>query len=90
MHPAGLWEWSGHEPTAGGRRPTTRPRGPRSLDLTDALDANPDARAFFATLDRTNRYAILYRIHDAKRPSTRARRNETFVAMLDRGEKPYP
>ena len=29
MHPAGLWEWSGHEPTAGGRRPTTRPRGPR-------------------------------------------------------------
>ena len=58
--------------------------------MTDALDANPDARAFFATLDRTNRYAILYRIHDAKGPATRARRIKTFAVMLGRGEKPYP
>jgi uncharacterized protein YdeI (YjbR/CyaY-like superfamily) len=55
-------------------------------DLQAALDANPAARDFFATLKGSNRYAILYRIHDAKRPETRARRIEQFVAMLARGE----
>ncbi|WP_349262027.1 YdeI/OmpD-associated family protein, partial [Actinocrinis sp.] len=33
-----------------------------------------------------NRYAVLYRIHDAKRPQTRADRIAKFVAMLERGE----
>lgn len=56
-------------------------------DLQRALDADPAAAAFFATLDGTNRYAILYRIGDARRPETRARRIETFVGMLARGEK---
>lgn len=51
-------------------------------DLAEALKANPGAAAFFATLDSANRYAILYRIADAKRPETRARRVATFVAML--------
>jgi uncharacterized protein YdeI (YjbR/CyaY-like superfamily) len=51
-------------------------------DLQRALDANPAARDFFATLRGANRYAILYRIQDAKRPETRARRIESFVAML--------
>jgi uncharacterized protein YdeI (YjbR/CyaY-like superfamily) len=55
-------------------------------DLRTALDANPAAKDFFATLSAANRYAILYRIHDAKRPETRARRIEKFVAMLARGE----
>jgi uncharacterized protein YdeI (YjbR/CyaY-like superfamily) len=55
-------------------------------DLQAALDANPAAAAFFATLTGANRYAILYRVQDAKRPETRARRIETFVAMLARGE----
>ena len=59
-------------------------------DLADALEANPEARAFFATLNRTNRYAILYRLHDAKRPATRAERLEKFVVMLGRGETLYP
>lgn len=59
-------------------------------DLQAALDANPAAREFFATLKSTNRYAILYRIHDAKRPETRARRIETFVAMLAAGETIHP
>jgi uncharacterized protein YdeI (YjbR/CyaY-like superfamily) len=58
-------------------------------DLQAALDANPQAQAFFATLTGSNRYAVLYRIHDAKRPETRARRIETFVAMLARGETVY-
>jgi uncharacterized protein YdeI (YjbR/CyaY-like superfamily) len=56
-------------------------------DLQHELDANPEAAAFFATLDRTNRYAILYRIGDAKKPETRARRIDKFVGMLARGEK---
>jgi len=59
-------------------------------DLADALEANPEAKAFFATLNRTNRYAILYRLHDAKRPGTRAQRIKKFVAMLGRGEALYP
>jgi uncharacterized protein YdeI (YjbR/CyaY-like superfamily) len=44
----------------------------------------------FDVLTRTNRFAILFRIHDAKRPGTRARRIATFVDMLARGETPYP
>jgi uncharacterized protein YdeI (YjbR/CyaY-like superfamily) len=55
-------------------------------DLQAALDAEPAAAAFFATLRGANRYAVLYRVQDAKRPETRARRIETFVAMLARGE----
>ena len=43
---------------------------------------HPAARDFFATLKGANRYAILYRIHEAKRPETRARRIEKFVTML--------
>jgi uncharacterized protein YdeI (YjbR/CyaY-like superfamily) len=55
-------------------------------DLQAALDANPDAAAFFATLGGTNRYAILYRVEDAKRPETRARRIKQYVEMLARKE----
>ncbi len=55
-------------------------------DLQAALDANPQAAAFFATLRGANRYAVVYRVQDAKRPETRARRIERFVAMLARGE----
>jgi uncharacterized protein YdeI (YjbR/CyaY-like superfamily) len=51
-------------------------------DLQAALDADERARDFFATLDSANRYAILYRIQDAKKPETRARRIEKYVAML--------
>jgi uncharacterized protein YdeI (YjbR/CyaY-like superfamily) len=55
-------------------------------DLEAALRANKEARAMFDSLDRQNRYAILYRIGAAKRADTRARRIEQFVAMLARGE----
>ena len=58
-------------------------------DLRAALDANPEAAAFFETLNSSNRYAILHRVHDAKRPETRARRIVKFVDMLSRGEKLY-
>ncbi|WP_438503362.1 YdeI/OmpD-associated family protein [Corallococcus aberystwythensis] len=55
-------------------------------DLTAALEKNPKAKAFFATLKSANRYAILFRLHDAKKPETRVRRLEKFVAMLEAGE----
>lgn len=59
-------------------------------DFKQALDAHPAAAAFFSTLNSTNRYAMLYRIHDAKKPETRARRIEKFVGMLLRQETLYP
>jgi uncharacterized protein YdeI (YjbR/CyaY-like superfamily) len=55
-------------------------------DLQAALDANPKAAAFFATLSSVNRYAILYRVQDAKKPETRAGRIVKFIGMLERGE----
>jgi uncharacterized protein YdeI (YjbR/CyaY-like superfamily) len=59
-------------------------------DLRAALAAEPRAAEEFSKLNAINRYAVLYRVHDAKRPETRARRIEQFVAMLARGERPYP
>jgi uncharacterized protein YdeI (YjbR/CyaY-like superfamily) len=59
-------------------------------DLRAALAREPKAKAAFEGLDSRNRYAILFRIHDAKRPETRARRIEGFVAQLARGDRPLP
>lgn len=59
-------------------------------DLQQELDMNPEAAAFFETLNSANRYAILYRIGEAKKPETRARRIEKYVMMLSKHEKPYP
>ena len=56
-------------------------------DLRRELDRNEAAREFFATLDSANRYAILYRLEDAKKAETRERRLRKFVGMLERGEK---
>lgn len=83
MHPAGLAEvelarkdgrWSAaYDPQSASTVPP---------DLAEALDANPEAAAFFATLRGANRYAVLYRIQDAKRPQTRAARIARYVQML--------
>jgi len=59
-------------------------------DLQAALDANPNASAFFATLNGRNRYAILFRIQNVKKPETRARKIEEFIGMLTRGETIHP
>jgi uncharacterized protein YdeI (YjbR/CyaY-like superfamily) len=91
MRPAGLaeveraradgrWE-AAYEPQSTARMPD---------DLRRELDARPEAARFFASLDSRNRYAILYRLQDAKRPETRARRLAEFVAMLEEHRKPYP
>jgi uncharacterized protein YdeI (YjbR/CyaY-like superfamily) len=58
-------------------------------DLQRELDANPAAAEFFASLDSANRYAILYRLDEAKKPEMRQRRLRKFVAMLDRREKAH-
>jgi uncharacterized protein YdeI (YjbR/CyaY-like superfamily) len=58
-------------------------------DLARELAKRPKAEGMFRGSDAQNRYAILYRIHDAKRPETRARRIRKYVDMLDRGETIY-
>jgi uncharacterized protein YdeI (YjbR/CyaY-like superfamily) len=91
MEPAGLREVEAAKADGrwdaayAGQRTATVPE-----DLQQALDANPAAAAFFAALDSANRYAVLYRVQDAKKPETRARRIEKYVEMLAAGEKLHP
>ncbi|MEO8450478.1 MAG: YdeI/OmpD-associated family protein [Gemmatimonadota bacterium] len=59
-------------------------------DFESALDTSPKAKAFFATLNRQNRYAILFRIQTVKKAETRQRRIDQFVQMLAKGEQLYP
>jgi len=64
-------------------------------DLLAALDADPAAKAFFATINASNRYAVLWRIQTAVKAETRAKRIAQLVGMLSRGEtvhifKPKP
>jgi uncharacterized protein YdeI (YjbR/CyaY-like superfamily) len=57
-----------------------------SPEFLDALELNPEAKAFYETLNSVNRFALYYRIHSAKTDATRQRRIATFVDMLSRGE----
>ena len=91
MQPAGLREverakadgrW---EAAYDGQRAATVPD-----DLRRELENNAAAREFFATLDSANRYAILYRLQEAKKPETRARRLKAFVTMLTERKKLHP
>ncbi len=59
-------------------------------DFAAALERNAKAKAFYETLDKTNKYAILFRIHNVKKQETRMKKIEQFVMMLERGEKIYP
>lgn len=59
-------------------------------DLQAALKAKPAAKKMFDTLDSANRYAITYRVQEAKRPETRARRIAQYIDMLARGEVLHP
>jgi uncharacterized protein YdeI (YjbR/CyaY-like superfamily) len=59
-------------------------------DLQAALDASPRAKAFFATLNSVNRYAILFRIQTVKKAETRARKIQQFVKMLEEEKKIHP
>ncbi|WP_207453329.1 YdeI/OmpD-associated family protein [Herbiconiux sp. SYSU D00978] len=55
-------------------------------DLQAAIDASPAAAEFFATLSKQNRFAMVFRLGNLKRPENRARRIAEYVAMLERGE----
>lgn len=57
-----------------------------SEDFAAALEANPQAKAFWATLNKTNTYAFNFRIQTAKKPETRKARIEKFIGMLNNGE----
>ncbi len=59
-------------------------------DFGGELDRHPQAKAFFDTLNKVNRYAMCYRIATAKKPETRQARIDKFIAMLAKGEKIYP
>jgi len=59
-------------------------------DFQAALDGNQRAAAFFKTLDRANRYAVLWRIQTVKKAETRARKIRQFIEMLEREEKIHP
>jgi uncharacterized protein YdeI (YjbR/CyaY-like superfamily) len=59
-------------------------------DFQAALEKNKKAKAYFATLNSANRYAILFRIQTAKKTETRAKRIQQFIEMLERGEKLHP
>jgi uncharacterized protein YdeI (YjbR/CyaY-like superfamily) len=59
-------------------------------DLRAALAASPRAQAMWDVLTRANRYAVLYRVHEAKRPETRARRITHYVEILASGDTPHP
>ena len=59
-------------------------------DLERELARDRSAREAFEALDGANRYAIIYRLNEAKRPETRERRLQKFVEMLRRGERIHP
>ncbi len=59
-------------------------------DLQAALDRNPRAKSFFSELDSANRYAVLYRVQEAKKAETRAKRINKYVQMLAQGETIHP
>jgi uncharacterized protein YdeI (YjbR/CyaY-like superfamily) len=88
MRPAGLAEV---ERARGDGRWDAAYEGQRTArvpeELQRELDRDPRAREAFDGLDARNRYAIIWRINDAKRPETRARRVATYLDMLRRGER---
>jgi uncharacterized protein YdeI (YjbR/CyaY-like superfamily) len=91
MQPAGLAEIE--RAKADGRWEKAY-RGSASIEVPDdlraALAASPRAQAMWDVLTRTNRYAVLYRVHEAKRPETRARRIAQYVELLAGGTTPHP
>ena len=79
----------GRRPLGGRLRGPAHGQGPRR-PAARARRQPGRGREFFADLDSANRYAIIYRLGEAKKPETRERRLRKFVAMLERGEKIHP
>ncbi|PKM41374.1 MAG: bacteriocin-protection protein [Firmicutes bacterium HGW-Firmicutes-9] len=59
-------------------------------DFARELEQNSKAKAFYDMLNGQNKYAILFRIKNAKKQETRTKRIQQFISMLERGEKIYP
>jgi uncharacterized protein YdeI (YjbR/CyaY-like superfamily) len=59
-------------------------------DFEKELNKNLKAKAFFETLDRQNKYAIMFRINNVKKIETRMKKIQQFISMLEKGEKIYP
>jgi uncharacterized protein YdeI (YjbR/CyaY-like superfamily) len=59
-------------------------------DFAVELERNVKAKAFYDSLDRQNKYAIIFRIHSVKKQETREKRMQQFITMLEKGEKIYP
>jgi uncharacterized protein YdeI (YjbR/CyaY-like superfamily) len=91
MQPAGLAEV---ERAKADRRWEKAYGGSASLEVPDdlrkAVAASPSAQRMWDVLTRTNKFALVYRVQDAKRAETRARRIQQFVEMLERGDTPHP
>jgi uncharacterized protein YdeI (YjbR/CyaY-like superfamily) len=73
----GRWESAYHSPS----------NAEMPEDFLSALSKEPQAKAFFETLNKSQRYSFFFRITTAKKPETRTKRIADFVAMLNRGEK---
>jgi uncharacterized protein YdeI (YjbR/CyaY-like superfamily) len=59
-------------------------------ELQSRLDENPEAKAFFESISRANRYSFLYRIHTAKTEKTRQRHIEKAMEMLAAKQTYHP
>ena len=91
MRPAGLVEIE-RAKTDGRWEAAYSPQGSAAVpaDLAEALGLAPEAARLFENLDGANRYAILYRVENARAASTRRAQIEKLVAMLARGETIHP
>lgn len=67
------------------------PEGPQSeslsADVSDALEAEPQAKAFFESLATFYRNTYIKWIESAKRPETRATRIQEMIESLKAGKK---
>ncbi len=87
MRPAGLAQVEAAK--ADGRWDAAYPPQSRASvpdDFQRALDADPDAGAFFATLTGSARYAFLYRLHHVKGACKRAEVISRYVELLGQGK----
>ena len=87
MHPSGLAQVEAAK--ADGRWEAAYPAQSQATvpdDLQRALDANPEAARFFATLTGSARYAFLYRLHNVREPEVRAKRIADYVRRLSAGQ----
>jgi uncharacterized protein YdeI (YjbR/CyaY-like superfamily) len=89
MHPSGLKEVEKAKADGRWGNAYASPKNTKAPDdFLKELAKNKKAEEFYHTLNKTNTYAIIWRINEAKRPETRVRRIQKFIQMLAKGEKP--